>query len=916
MLLKRLLLAGVITFLLGIIAFFGMVAWISRDLPDPNKLIDRSVQLSTKIYDRTGTHVLYEVHGDQQRTLITIDQVPDNVKNASISAEDKNFYNHQGFDIKGIARSILTNIFRGGKAQGGSTITQQFVKNAILTNEKTYTRKIKELVLSYQIEKNFSKDQILQLYFNEIPYGSTAYGVESASRVYFGKDVQDVSLGEAAILAALPQAPTYYSPWGNHKDALIARQHTILNVMVEQGYIKKEQADAAKKETLNFKDPGTNIDAPHFVMYVKELLANQYDEKTIEQGGLKVTTTLDYDKQKIAEQVVETRAKENLAQGANNAAMVSLDAKTGEILAMVGSKDYFDKDIDGNVNVVLRKRQPGSSFKPIVYAAALMKGFTPQTTIYDVSTNFAVSGNSYIPSNYTNKEYGPVTLKKALAGSLNITAVKVLYLAGMKNVADLAKNLGYTSLNDPNRYGLTLVLGGGEVTLLEHVSAYTAFAREGQRVEPVAILKVEDRHGQVLQEFKEPKVNKVFDEEIARQMNDMLSDNNARSYIFGAKNALTLSDRPVAAKTGTTNDVRDAWTIGYTPSVVTGVWVGNNDNTSMKKNGSASMLSAPIWHDYMAKVLTGTPVEQFKAPQPVWTGKDVLDGKPGKEQKVNIDISSGKLATDATPADLIQEKTFQEIHDILYYVNKDDPRGPTPGNPYDDQQYANWEAAVQNWAKRNNLVTEKPPTETDNTHLSELTPSLTITSPQDNDYINGDTLNVTVQTSAPRGVARVEYYLDDQLIDIITSDPFALSYPLSGQENGTHTLTVKSLDDLGNTQSASMTLNFMTSSKRSSIKWDAPIASTSIQAGDPVALKNTITIPDGSALSSIKNVSWYFTPWNQENYSLISSALSPTSTALSTIWTPATSGRYTLLVKMTDGNGYVVGSARIRVTVK
>ncbi|MEK7103351.1 MAG: penicillin-binding transpeptidase domain-containing protein, partial [Patescibacteria group bacterium] len=424
-----------------------------------------------------------------------------------------------------------------------------------------------------------------------IPYGSTAYGVESASRVYFGKDVQDVTLGEAAILAALPQAPTYYSPWGNHKDALIARQHTILNAMVEQHYITKEQAENAKKETLTFKDPGTNIDAPHFVMYVKELLAKEYDEKTIEQGGLKVITSLDFDKQTIAEEVVDKRAKENLNQGATNAAMISLDAKTGEILAMVGSKDYFDKDIDGNVNVVLRKRQPGSSFKPIVYAAALMKGFTPQTTIYDVITNFSASGEAYIPKNFTNKEYGPVTLKKALAGSLNITAVKVLYLTGIDTVSTLAKDLGYTSLNDPQRYGLTLVLGGGEVTLLEHASAYTAFAREGERAEPIAILKIEDRHGKVLQEFKDPKVNRVFDEEIARQMNDMLSDNNARSYIFGANNLLTLSGRPVAAKTGTTNDVRDAWTIGYTPSVVTGVWVGNNDNTSMKKNGSASMLS-------------------------------------------------------------------------------------------------------------------------------------------------------------------------------------------------------------------------------------------------------------------------------------------------------------------------------------
>ncbi|MEK7103722.1 MAG: Ig-like domain-containing protein, partial [Patescibacteria group bacterium] len=317
-----------------------------------------------------------------------------------------------------------------------------------------------------------------------------------------------------------------------------------------------------------------------------------------------------------------------------------------------------------------------------------------------------------------------------------------------------------------------------------------------------------------------------------------------------------------------------------------------------------------------AKTLVGTPVEQFKAPKAVWTGKDVLDGKQGKEETVKIDISSGKLATDATPSDLIIEKTFSEIHDILYYVDKDNPRGPAPGNPYDDAQYANWEAGVQDWAKRNNLVAEKAPTDIDDTHRSDLTPSLTITSPHDNDYISGDTLNVYVQTSAARGVARVEYYLDDRLIDVVTSDPFTLNYALSGEENGTHTLMVKSLDDLGNTQAVSMTLNFMTNAKRSSIKWIAPASGASVSVNTPVPLKNIITVADGSSLSAIKNVSWYVSPWNQESYSLISSDLSPTSTSLSASWTPSLSGRYTLLVKMTDGNGSVVGSARIRVTVK
>lgn len=915
-LLKRLLAVGAVGALAGIIILLGMVAWFSRDLPDPNKLIDRSIQLSTKIYDRTGTHILYEIHGDQQRTLIEINDIPDNVKNAAISAEDRKFYTHHGFDLKGIFRSILIDIFKGGKAQGGSTITQQFVKNAILTNEKTFTRKIKELVLSYQIEKNFSKDQILQLYFNEIPYGSTAYGVQSASRIYFAKDVEDVSLAEAAILAALPQAPTYYSPWGNHKESLINRQHTILDTMANEGYITKAQAKEAKNTSLTFKDQGTNIDAPHFVMYVKELLAESYDETTIEQGGLKVITTLDFEKQKIAEDVISKRDKNIMAQGASNAAMVSLDAKTGEILAMVGSKDYFNKDIDGNVNVVLRKRQPGSSFKPIVYAAAMMKGFTPQTTVYDVATNFAVSGNPYIPNNFTGKDYGPVTLKKALAGSLNITAVKVLYLAGLNNVINLAKNLGYTSLNDPERYGLTLVLGGGEVTLLEHASAYTAFAREGQRVEPVAILKVEDRHGKVLQEFKDPKINTVFDPEVARDINSILSDNSARAYMFGEQNSLTLGSRPVAAKTGTTNDVRDAWTIGYTPSVVTGVWVGNNNNTPMKQNGSASMLSAPIWHDYMQNVLVDTPVEQFKAPQQVITGKDMLDGKPGQEKKVKIDIYSGKLASDSTPVELIQEKIFSDIHSILYYVDKNDPRGNAPNNPYDDPQFANWETAVQEWAKKNNIVQETPPTEVDDTHRSEYTPSITIVSPQNNEYITSNTLDTVIQTSAPRGVARVEYYLDTQLLDVAISAPWALHFPLTGNENGTHTLTAKSFDDLGNTQSASVVLNFIINTKRSTIQWSSPTQGATLRTGDTVSLHNTISLVDGMSIYSIKNISWYVAPWNQEQYRIISSALSPSTMEVSSSWVAPSAGRYTLLVQMTDSRGIIIDSERIRVTVE
>lgn len=788
----------------------GMFAWFSRELPNPNKLIERTIPLSTKIYDRTGEHVLYEIHGNQQRTLVKLEDIPQYAREATIAVEDKSFFTHKGFDFKGIVRSILVNILKGGKAQGGSTITQQFIKNALLTNEKTYIRKIKELVLSYQLERNFSKDQILQLYFNEIPYGSTAYGIQSAAHIYFNKDIKDVTLGEAAILAALPQSPTRYSPWGSHRDELIARQHLILDLMVQQGFLKEEDAQKAKQEKITFAEQRGNITAPHFVFYVKEQLSKQYDEKTIEQGGLKVITSLDYDRQIIAEDAIKKGAARAAGLGASNAALLSMDAKTGEILSMVGSKDYFDESIDGNVNVVLAPRQPGSSFKPIAFATAFAKGYSERTIVYDVLTNFAASGNAYIPKNYTGKEYGPISLKQALAGSLNISSVKVLYLAGLRNTLETAKKMGYTTLTDPDRYGLTLVLGGGEVTLLEHVAAFTTFAREGKRVEPTAILKIQDRKGDTLYEFKEPKKTDVFEPNVARQINDILSDNNARSYVFGASNFLTLGSRPVAAKTGTTNDYRDAWTIGYTPSIVTGVWVGNNDNKPMKR-ADGSQVAAPIWNEYMRRVLGTTPIEVFKEPEIAYTGKDMLDGRVGEEKKVKVNKQTGKLATDFTPAEFVEERTYRTIHNILHYINKDDPKGDYPANPMQDPQYRGWENAIQDWAKRNNIITdEKPPTEYDDIYTPFNVPTLSITSPAEGDIITGPNLDVSVQTSAQRGIARVEYFLDGGLLATVTTNPFFdLHHPLTGNENGFRTLTVKSYDDVGNMAQATMTLNFV-----------------------------------------------------------------------------------------------------------
>lgn len=780
---------------------------LSRNLPDPNKLINREIAQSTKIYDRTGTTILYDIHGDTKRTIVNINDLPNYVKQATIAVEDKDFYKHSGFSFWAIFRTLVTNALFGKKA-GASTLTQQLVKNAILTNEKTYTRKIKELILAYRIEKKFTKDEILQMYLNEIPYGSTAYGIEAASQQYFGKGAHELNLAEAAILAALPQAPSLYSPYGTKKATLIARQHYILDLMTEQGYITKEQAESAKKDTLTFKKNNDSIIAPHFVMYIKGLLEDKYGAKVVEQEGLKIYTTLDMYKQQAAEEAVkEISAKNDKLYNASNASLVSIDPKTGQILAMVGSRDYFDDSIDGQVNIAISPRQPGSSIKPIVYATAFMKGYTEDTVLYDVVTNFSNDpAKPYEPHNYNGKEYGPVLMKKALAGSLNIPAVKTLYLAGVDNVTKLMGDLGYTTDLNNDRLGLSLVLGGAEIKLLEHTNAYSAFAREGIVPEIASILKVEDKNGKVLEEFQE-KEKKVFDPQIARMINDSISNNSNRAFVFGDKNYLTLPNRPVAAKTGTTNDFRDAWTIGYTPSLVTGVWVGNSDNKAMTKGADGSMVAAPIWNTYMKKVLGDTPVEAFKKPDPIVTGKPVLDGNLGGETIVQIDKSTGLLATSNTPESMIEDKVYKDVHCILYYVNKDDPRGPAPKNPAADPQFNLWESRVLAWAAKQKIATSTPPIGTDNIHIDDNKPNLSINAPTDNQTIEQPNLNISIQASAPRGVNHVEYYIDDNAIGVSYAAPFNLEKNIEFLDNGYHTLKVLACDDVNNCAAENVNFN-------------------------------------------------------------------------------------------------------------
>lgn len=900
--------------LIGVIAF----AWFSRDLPDPERIADRSVAQSTRIYARDGTTLLYEIHGDQKRTVVDLDAIAPDVINATIAIEDKDFYKHKGVSLTGIIRAIWTDVTTGS-SQGGSTITQQFVKNAILTNEKKITRKIREWVLSYQIERKFTKQQILKLYFNEIPYGSNAYGIEAASEMYFGKPAKSLSLAESAFIAAIPQRPTYYSPYGNNTDVLVGRAHYVLDLMVEQGYITKEQADAAKAEEVlnNVKPKRESIIAPHFVFYVRDLLAEKYGERTVEQGGLKVITTLDIDKQLAAEQSINDKAASNLKNwNASNASLVSIDPKTGQVLAMVGSKDYFDETIDGNVNVALTPQQPGSSIKPIVYATAFGRGFTPDTMLFDLTTHFKMAGQAdYVPHNYDGKEHGPVTMRKALAGSLNIPAVKTLYLAGIDHVIDQAQKMGYTTWEDRSRFGLSLVLGGAEVRLIDHTAAFGAFAADGMLHTTTPILKVQDKGGKVLEEFKDQST-RVLDQNVARQIADVMSDNEARSFIFGSKNYLTLPDRAVAAKTGTTQEYRDAWTVGYTaatgkePAVVTGVWVGNNDNSKMRGGADGSVVAAPIWNSYMKKAVAGTKPVAFNKPKAVKTDKPVLNGKLEGEAPINIDSVTGKRIPDSCldtwPKEFIAKKTVKAVHTILYYVDPADPLGAAPKDPTKNPQYASWEAPIQEWAKKNGYVEKAPALES--CSLRTGAPSVSITSPADNVTVQDNSLTVTVTAAGAQPITTVTFMLDGQTVQTGASSSATLD--LAGIPNGFHTISVTVTDSIQNTGKASLNINVLKDAALSTVYLISPSYNASLVAGSTVTLQAYAHDPSGVASTSFSVV-------NPDGSSSELGTVAPAADSTATLqWTvPATAGTYKLIFQATTNDSRLLKSDYLVVVV-
>lgn len=800
--------------LVGIIVVIGAFAWVSRDLPDPNRIKDRVVAQSTKIYARDGTTLLYDVHGDQKRTLVKLQEIPEHVRQATIALEDRDFYKHGGVSIRGLLRGVVLDTLRG-RATGGSTITQQFVKNSILTNERKISRKLKEIILAYELERKFSKDDILQLYFNEIPYGSTIYGIEAASQSFFGKSVKDLSIAEGALLASIPQRPTYLSPYGNHTDSLVARQRYAIEQMQAQGYISENQRDEALKVDIlkKVQTKREQMLAPHFVLMVREQLADRYGENVLERGGLKVVTTLDWRLQGIAEKAITDGVKKNEKRyKAENMAMTAIDPKTGQVMALVGSRDYFDTAHDGNVNVAIRQRNPGSSFKPIVYLTAFTKGYTPETMLFDLRTNFG-GRPAYIPNNYDGSEHGPLTMRQTLAGSLNIPAVKTLYLAGIPSVIDMARKLGYTTLTEPDKYGLALALGAGGTQLIEHTNAFATIAANGVHRSIATILKVQDKNGKILEQFRDAP-EAVADKDAVASLLSIMTDNQARSFIFGSRTPLILPDRTLFAKTGTTNDWRDGWTMGGTPSLVAGFWAGNNDNSTMAKGADGVLVAAPAWNQFLKEALKGTKREGYPTPPKNTATKPVLLGQLTADTPIPVDRVTGKRIPDTCvatyPESFKSAVTVKAVHDILYYVQKENPQADAPTNPADDPQFTRWEEPVQKWAKAKGYLAQEPELGDCNLRDPGAAPTVSIVSPTLNETVTGSSLAVRTSTGGPRPIAKVIYTVDDKVLAESGAGPdFIATLDLTGIESGFHTLGAQIFDNAENSGSTSITFNYL-----------------------------------------------------------------------------------------------------------
>ncbi len=807
--------AGVFVGIVGLFLLITIVfAIFSVGLPDPNKVVRRE-GYSTIIYDRNGK-TLYDVYSKENRIPLKLGVMPKYLQEATIAIEDKDFYKHQGFSVAGILRSAFNIVTLRGFG-GGSTLTQQLVKNLLLSPEQTVIRKIKEVVLAGEIEKKFSKDDILQLYLNEAPYGGSVYGVESAARTYFGKSAKDLNLVESVILAGIPQLPSYYSPTIGKPKAYVPRAAAVLRRMREDGYITPQQESDAVKQLGNvpFSTDSAGLKAPHFVFYVKDQLIQKFGEQKVEGGGLRVTTTLDADLQNQAEQIVKAEVEKIKPLKVSNGAAVVLNPKTGEILSMVGSYDFSDKEY-GSYNVVTALRQPGSSGKPFVYAAALMKGYTASTMLMDAKTSYPAGKDDagkdklYTPENYDGKYRGPTQLRFGLGNSINTIAVKLTALVGLKDIMQTGFNAGISTWEPTqenlNRVGLSLALGGQEVRLLELASAYGAFANGGVHQDPVAILKVEDSNGKVLYENRQVTGKRVFSPEVSFLISHILSDNVARKDVFGENNLLQVSGKTVAVKTGTTDLKRDNWTVGYTPERVIGVWVGNNDNTIMAPAITSGVTgAAPIWNKITRAALVDLPNEQFIKPSGVEAiqidalggGLPVGDSPVRTEyffkgtapsgpaaiyKKLKISKGNGKLANDLE----IKAGDFDEKNFVVF----------SEADPVSTDGKNRWQEAIDAWLSENKKDDQKYHPPTDKSDAKQNDVIINVDSPHEHDRINSDKIHVKAKAYASRDITKFTVTIDGN--EKINKASDSIDEDISGLANGSHKIKFRAVDSGGN----------------------------------------------------------------------------------------------------------------------
>lgn len=796
----------------GLLVGGAVLIWAATiRLPDVSSFEARKIANSSKITDRTGEVVLYDINQGVRRSEIPLDQMGTTIQHAVVAIEDEHFYQHNGIRPTSILRAVMVNVFHGSFSQGGSTITQQIIKNTLLNSNKNIVRKFKEWILALRLERQFSKEQILAIYLNDAPFGGTIYGVQEAAKAFFNKDAKDLTIAEASYMAAMIPAPTYYAPNGIHRDKLDARHLLVLKKMYENNYLTDAEYASAQTEVVTFNAQINNsIKAPHFVFYILDYLQKKYGEDVMEHGGYTIKTTLDWELQQKGEELAKKYAELNEKKyRASNNALVAIDPTTGQILTMVGSRDYFDKTIDGAYNVAVAERQPGSSFKPFVYLTAFAEGYTPETILFDVPTEFSTNCSAdrqplpghiikdcYHPDNFDNKFKGPISLRSAIAESRNVPSVKLLYLVGVDSAVDTAHKLGITTLQNPKEIGLSLVLGGGEVKLLDMVSAYGTFANSGIRNPATGILEVQDHDGAIIEQFEESPTE-VIEKNAVLTLNDVLSDPIARRPTFGE--SITLPG--VAVKTGTTNEDRDAWIIGYTPQLVVGVWSGNNTNTSMTSGGGA--VSGPLWKEFMQTGLQKIPSTSFEKPLPdpdYENLKPILRGIWSGNRAVQIDKVTGMLATDATPIESRIEKVITDVQDILYWVKKDDPRGPAPANPNNDPQFHLWNPPVQNWWYEKQglypVTTDSDiPVQYDTVHTTDTKP-VTIKGLPDSMKAEATT-TITISTKSEYPLNSVDLYLNNNYITTLSS-PFRFVFTPSqyGYLPGTYTFKAVGTDSI------------------------------------------------------------------------------------------------------------------------